>query len=131
MLTERGEFHAGHRFVLKHRESGARLSVIFKFRDTSVQNYKKSRMGVCASFPKERILFEQKSLHEVLEQKAAAQTRVSEAQAELEEETGKGEMLILLFMKLADSSNPRGWNSVRQINCPIRLEGKGAGYVKN
>ena len=41
----------------------------------------------------------------------AAQTRLSEAQAEL---TGKDEMLILLFVKLADSLNPRGWNSVRQ-----------------
>ena len=34
----------------------------------------------------------------------------------LTEENGTGEMLILLFVKLASSSNPRGWNSVRQIN---------------
>ena len=34
------------------------------------------------------------------------------------EETGTGEMLILLFVKLADSSNPKGWMEL-------------VGYVKN
>ena len=32
------------------------------------------------------------------------------------EENVKEEMLILLFMKLADSLNPRGWSSIRRIN---------------
>ena len=32
------------------------------------------------------------------------------------EEIGKCKMLMLLFMKLACSSNPRVWNSIRQIN---------------
>ena len=31
------------------------------------------------------------------------------------EESGKGEMLIMFFTKLADSLNPRGWNSIRRI----------------
>ena len=38
------------------------------------------------------------------------------------QENGKSEMLICLFMKLADSLNPRGWNSIKQINCLIKLE---------
>ena len=46
------------------------------------------------------------------------------------EEIGKDEMLILLFMKLVDSSNPIGWSSTRQISCLIRLKRKRAGYVK-
>ena len=32
------------------------------------------------------------------------------------EENGKREMLMLLFMELACSSNPRGWNFIWQIN---------------
>ena len=44
---------------------------------------------------------------------------------------GKDEMLILLFVKLVDSSNPIGWSSTRQISCLIRLKRKRAGYVKD
>ena len=67
---------------------------MFKFRETNVERLKKSRIGECATFTngKERILSEQKSLHEFLEKKAgqafqgeiAAQTRFSEAQTELD-----------------------------------------------
>ena len=39
--------------------------------------------------------------------------------------------MLLLFMKLADSLNNREWNSVRQINCLIKLKGKRAGCLKN
>ena len=40
-------------------------------------------------------------------------------------------MLILLFMKLADSVNPREWNSIRRIKWLIRLKGKISSCVKN
>ena len=40
------------------------------------------------------------------------------------EESGKGGVMILLFVKLADSLNPRGWSSIRRINCLIKLKGK-------
>ena len=45
----------------------------------------------------------------------------------LTEEKGRGKMLILLFMKLADSLNPREWNSIRQLNYLIKLKGKRIG----
>ena len=38
------------------------------------------------------------------------------------EENEIGEMLILIFLKMADILDPREWNSIRQINCLIRLE---------
>ena len=40
-------------------------------------------------------------------------------------------MLMLLFMKQADTLNPKEWSSIRQHNCLIKLKGKRAGYVKN
>ena len=47
------------------------------------------------------------------------------------EENGKGGMLRLLFMKLADSLNPRKCSSIWQTNGLIRLKGKRAVYLEN
>ena len=88
---------------------------------------------------KERILSEQKSLHVYLEQKAdhacqgecAARTRLSEAQAELDRRQWERRNADIALHELACSSNPRGWNFIRQINWLIRLEGKRAGNVTN
>ena len=38
----------------------------------------------------------------------------------------KGQMLILLCMKLADIMNPREWSSIRQVNCLTTLKGRRA-----
>ena len=40
-------------------------------------------------------------------------------------------MLILLFMKLLDTLNPKEWSSIRRINGSSRLKGKRAGYLEN
>ena len=87
-----------------------------------------------------RILSEQKSLHEFLEKEAYRAFQGPKVNLRLRpdylthklnwtEENGKDEMLILLFMKLADSSNLRGWSSVKRIICLIKLKGKRAGYL--
>ena len=65
---------------------------------------------------RERILSELRDVKIFIDRKAdqafqgecAAQTKLSEAQSEL--------MLILLFMKLACSSNAGAWNLIRHIN---------------
>ena len=95
----------------------------FSFRETIVERWKKSRIGECASFLKwkrnEFCLNRHASMnlakkaHQAFQGKFAAQTRSSEAQAETEER-GEGEMLVSLFVQLADSSNSSGWNSIRQ-----------------
>ena len=59
--------------------------------------------------------FEKKADH-AIQGECAAQTRLSEAQAEFDQREWIGEMLKLLFMKLSDSLNPKEWGSVRQIN---------------
>ena len=96
---------------------------------------RKSITGECKFLKcKGKEFWPNRNIRDFLEQKAeqtfqgelAAQTRLSEAQAE-SEENGKGEMLILLSMKLAFSLNPRGWNSCGQINCLFRLKGRRAG----
>ena len=50
------------------------------------------------------------------------QTRLSEAQSEMNRRELRTQMLILFFMQLACSSNPRGWNSSRLIIRLIRFE---------
>ena len=73
---------------------------------------------------RERILSEQRDIYDFFEQTAdqafqgecAAQTRISEAQSNWTEENGECKMLRLLFVRLACSSNLRGWNSTRRIN---------------
>ena len=73
---------------------------------------------------RERILSEQRDLHDFLERKAdhafqgdcAARTRLSEAQFELDRgEWRMQDADIAFFMKVACSSDPRGWNSIRRI----------------
>ena len=73
---------------------------------------------------RERILSEQRDIHDFLERKAdhafqeecATKTRFLKRRLSSTEETGECKMLILLFVKLACGSNPRGWNSIGRIN---------------
>ena len=73
---------------------------------------------------REGILSEQRDIHDFLEKKVdhafqgecAAQTRLSEAQSELDRREWRMRNVELLILKLACSSNPRGWNIIRQIN---------------
>ena len=66
--------------------------------------------------------FERK-LIELSKEKFAAQTRLSEAQAELDRREWERRIADISSVKLADSLIPSGWNSTRQINCLIRVEG--------
>ena len=88
----------------------------------------------------EKILSERRNLHEYLEKEAerafqgyfAAQKRLSDAQAEIDrKKNGTEEMLILLFLRLADNLNPREWSSDRRTTRLIRLKGKRVGYLEN
>ena len=81
---------------------------------------------------KERILSEQENFHMnalkskvIFQGEFAAQTRSSEARAQLDrrEWERRNADIALLSVKLACSSNPRGWNSIRQFNCLIRRKG--------
>ena len=89
---------------------------------------------------KDRILSEQKNLHEFLEKKAdrafqgefAAQTRLSEAQAELDrKEWLRRSADIALCETGRQLESQRVGNFIKQINCLIRLKGRRAGQVKN
>ena len=98
----------------------SRRDAEFKLRETVVERYKESTFRVCAGFPKGKgkdsdDFFEKKADH-VIQAECAAQTRLSEAQAEFDQREWTGEVLILLLMKLTDSLNPREWNSIRQVN---------------
>ena len=72
---------------------------------------------------RERIVSEQRNIHDFQERKAeqafqgesAAQTRVSEAQSELEKRERKMHNADLLFLKMECRFNPRVWNSFRLI----------------
>ena len=94
----------------------------------------KSGTGECATFSngkRREFCLNRRSLHGFLEETAdrafqgefAAQTRCLKRTLNWTEESGKGGLIILLFVKLADSLNPRGWNSIRRINCLIKLKG--------
>ena len=61
---------------------------------------------------RQRFLSEQRGIHDFVEKKADQAFLMSLIWTE---ESGECTMLILHFMKLACSSNLRGWNFMRQI----------------
>ena len=87
----------------------------------------------------ERILSQQKNIHDFLEKKKLIELfkenlrlrqRLSEAHAELDRREWRMRNADIVLYELACSSNPRGWNSLTQINCLIRLKRRRAGFVK-
>ena len=73
-----------------------------------------------------------RNLHTYLEKKAAlafqgecaAQTRLSEAEAEMDRRKWKKEMLILHSLKPIENLNLRDCSSIRRLDGPIRLKEK-------
>ena len=89
---------------------------------------------------KDRILSEQKNLHEFLEKKTdptfqgefEAQTRLSEAQAELDRKEWLRRSADIALCEIGRQlESQRVGNFIKQINCLIRLKGRRAGQVKN
>ena len=72
-----------------------------------------------------------RKLNELIRENLRLRHDYLKRRVKLTEENVKGEMLILLFMKLANILNPREWNSIAQITCLIKLKGKRHGRVKN
>ena len=110
-----------HSSMEKSRRDGEPFS---SFGETVVERWKKSRFGECRILKwkeRERILSEKRDIHDFTEKKLlimlckeAAQLKQNYLKRSLNwtEENGECEMLIVLFLKLACSSNPRGWNSI-------------------
>ena len=110
---------AKRRFV-ERQETGAREMSHFQVLKDFCREERETEISKSAQTLRER-----RTLHAYLDKrtglvKSVAQKRLSEAEADMSEQLGNKEMLILLSMKSVETSNLRGWSFIKRMTVPMK-----------